>query len=159
MIFITVGTQPQLFKRLFDEIVRLVENGTIMDDIVAQTGFNSVNSDKIKTFDFIPSQQLLEYVNKADLIVSHGGTGSIIPALKLGKKVIGIPRLSKFGEHINDHQMDLINQLSAEGFIIPIYDIKELGPKIIESINFVPKKFVSGQSEIISKISEFINNN
>lgn len=95
-------------------------------------------------------------MQEASLIISHGGTGSIISALKLGKKVIGIPRIAELGEHINNHQKDLIDTLSQENLILPVYDIKELKSKIIESTSFVPNKFLSGQEALISELKEYI---
>ncbi len=156
MIFVTVGTQPQLFTRLFDELVNLIDENIITDRIIAQAGSNIVTNPSIESFDFLPSKKMLEYLQEASLIISHGGTGSIISALKLGKKVIGIPRIAELGEHINNHQKDLIDTLSQENLILPVYDIKELKSKIIESTSFVPNKFLSGQEALISELKEYI---
>lgn len=157
MIFITVGTQPQLFTRLFKKIEELIDNGEINDEIIAQVGLNVVNNDKIKCFSYLEMTEMRRFIKAADLIISHGGAGSIITALKMGKKVIGIPRLSKYGEHINDHQIDLINALSNENYIIPLYNIDLLKDAIEKSYNFNPKPFKSGQEEIIKDIKFFID--
>ena len=37
--------------------------------------------------------------------MSHGASGSIMKALNADKKVIAVTRLEKYGEHINDHQI------------------------------------------------------
>ena len=157
MIFLTVGTQPQPFRRLFNKIEELVENGIIKEQVVAQTGSNMIKSKKIVSFNYLPQDEMCSYIQRARLIISHGGVGSIITALKMGKKVIGIPRLAKYGEHINNHQVDLINVLSKKKLIIPLWDIDMLEQAIIKSENFSPLPFISGQEEMINDIRNFIN--
>lgn len=157
MIFVTVGTQPQLFKRLFDKLESLVSSGIIKEEVIAQVGANILKGNRIRTFDYLPLQEMYDYMRSADLIISHGGTGSIITALKMGKKVIGVPRLSEYGEHVNNHQMDLITVLSREKLIIPLFDIELLEDAILESKNFVPTLFKSGQDELILDIRHFID--
>lgn len=157
MIFVTVGTQPQPFKRLFDKLDSLVESGIITEEVIAQVGSNAVKCRKIKSFDYLPLEEMYSYIQKARLIISHGGTGSIITALKMRKKVIGVPRLAKYGEHINDHQTDLIRILSKERLIIPLWDIDMMGQVITESESFSPAPFKSEREELINDIRNFIN--
>lgn len=159
MIFVTVGTQRQPFARLFSEIIKLVENGDITEEIVCQTGTYDLNHPKIKSFKYLPYIEMVEYINKADLIISHGGTGSIVPTIKHNKKVIGIPRLVKFHEHLNDHQKDLIDELSEAGYIIPLYDVSNLLSAIKKSREFTPKPFISGRDEVIEDLKNYIENN
>lgn len=157
MIFVTVGTQPQPFKRLFDKLELLVSNDVIKEKIIAQVGMNVLQEGKIQSFDYLPLQEMYNYIKSADLVISHGGTGSIITALKMGKKVIGVPRLSEYGEHVNNHQVDLITILSREKHIIPLFDIDLMENAIAESKNFVPVPFKSGQKELIADIKSFID--
>lgn len=157
MIFVTVGTQPQHFNRLFDELTRLVNKNEIDEKIIAQTGNNEVKSDIIECFDYKDLAQMKQIIQDARLIISHGGTGSIITALKMGKKVIGVPRLAKYGEHVNDHQKDLIDVLSENNLIIPVYDIKNLKKAILQSENFVPNQFISGTHIIMNDICEYLS--
>jgi len=157
MIFVTVGTQPQPFKRLFDKLELLVSNDVIKEKIIAQVGMNVLQEGKIQSFDYLPLQEMYNYMKSADLIISHGGTGTIITALKMGKKVIGVPRLSEYGEHVNNHQVDLITILSREKHIIPLFDIDSMENAIAESKNFVPVPFKSGQKELIADIKSFID--
>jgi len=158
MIFITVGTQPQQFNRLFNEVKNLVDQGLINEEVVAQVGSSDLDSQKIKIFKYLSLNETIDNINRARIIISHGGTGSIITSLKMGKKVIGVPRLSKFGEHVNDHQIDLIDELSKQELILPVYDIHDLYKTIQECDNFIPKKFVSGQEILINDIKNYILN-
>ena len=89
MILVTLGTQHQEFTRLLDYI----EEIKIKDEIIVQAGYTKYKSKKMKIFDFIDYEKMNEYVKKADLIITHGGTGSITGPLKEGKKVIACARI------------------------------------------------------------------
>ena len=117
MILVTVGTQKQSFNRLFD----LIRNSKELkkEELIVQRGYTKCNNSKrIKAFDFIPLDEMEEYISKADLVISHGGVGTIFSAIKKGKKVIAVPRLEKYGEHINDHQIEICEALENEGYIL-----------------------------------------
>ncbi len=116
MVFLSVGTQKQQFTRLFELVLNCkeIEN----EKIVAQSGYTKYDSDRIESFDFTSFENMEEYIKNADLIICHGGVGTIFSALKEGKKVIAIPRLSKYGEHINDHQIEICEELENEGYIL-----------------------------------------
>ena len=117
MVLITVGTQKQEFNRMF-ELVRKSKE-LKKEELIVQRGYTKCNNSKrIKAFDFIPLEQMEEYISKADIIISHGGVGTIFSAIKRGKKVIAIPRLEKYGEHINDHQIEICEELEKEGYIL-----------------------------------------
>lgn len=157
MIFITVGTQPHQFKRLFDEVVKLVDNGDIMEEIIAQTGSLKLHHPKIKSEQFMSQEDLDYYIDNADIIISHGGVGSILTSIKKNKKVIGVPRLSRFGEHINDHQVDLINALAMKNYIIPVLKIDTLKDSIKNISKFMPPKFISQKDVLIKDIENYID--
>ena len=157
MIFVTVGTQRQPFTRLFNELVRLVDDNQLQDEIVCQTGTYELNHHKIKSFNYLPYSEMVDYIKNADIIISHGGTGSILPPIKNNKKVIGIPRLQMYGEHLNDHQKDLIDTLSEKNMIISVYDVKDLQSAIERIKDFEPNSFNSGRDIIIEDIRNFIN--
>lgn len=117
MVLVTVGTQKQSFDRLFN----LIRNSKELkkEELVVQRGYTKCNNSKrIKAFDFIPLDQMEDYISKADLLISHGGVGTIFSAIKKGKKVIAVPRLAKYGEHINDHQIEICEALEKEGYIL-----------------------------------------
>ena len=71
----------------------------------------------------------------------------------MGKKVIAVPRYHKYGEHVNDHQLQIVQTFDGQGFI------KELKDAIKEINDFKPKKFESNTKNIIDIIENFIENN
>ena len=88
MILVTLGTQDKSFKRLLDAISKEIDKGTIKDKVVVQAGYTKYKNDKMEIFSSLPSDELEELIKKADLIITHGGVGSILTALKYKKKVI-----------------------------------------------------------------------
>ena len=94
MILITVGTQDKQFIRIFKIVENAIKKGVVKEEVIAQVGYTKFQSDYIKTFDFITDKDLKEYIDKADLIVTHGGIGSLTSAINSKKKVFVMPRLS-----------------------------------------------------------------
>ena len=69
----------------------------------------------MKILDEVPQDEFAKLVDKADVIITHGGVGSIITAITKGKKVIAVPRLGKYNEHVNDHQVEIIESFNEKG--------------------------------------------
>ncbi len=155
MILVTLGTQKQPFTRLLDYIEKL----KIKDEIIVQAGHTKYESKKMKIFDFISYDEMNRLIDKSDLIITHGGTGSIVEPLKKGKKIIACPRLKKYGEHVDDHQQELVGVFVDEGYILSLNENDDLNDKIEESKNFIVKKYVSNTAEFIKKLEENIENN
>ena len=151
-----LGTQNNSFKRLLKELDRLKENKIIKEEIIVQAGYTKYESKNLEIFDFIDKNKLEEYQDKADLIITHGGVGSIISSIKNGKKVIAVPRLKEYGEHVNNHQKDIVENFSEQGYIIGINNIKELEKAYKDIKNFKPKKYIPNNSKIIKIVEDFI---
>ena len=101
MIFVTVGSRSYPFDRLFKKLDELYENGTLKEKLFAQIGTSSYKPKHYEYIDFISPDEFQEKINEADIVVSHGASGSIMKALNAGKKVIVVTRLEKYGEHIS----------------------------------------------------------
>ena len=127
MIFVCVGSRDYQFNRLLQALDELVEAGRITDEIVAQTGSSEYEPKHYTWYRYLDQDVFRDYQQKADLIISHGGTGALIGALKLGKQVIAVPRLAQYGEHIDDHQTQVCGALTAEGYLRQVLDMKKLG--------------------------------
>ena len=157
MILVTLGTQDKSFKRLLDAIQLQIDKGNIKGKVIVQAGFTKYESKDMEIFDLIPTDEFKKLVKGADLIITHGGVGSIMDALKQGKTVIAAPRLKKFGEHDNDHQLEIINNFADLGYIIPLKDFNKLGKLLEKARSFVPNKLKSNTDHMINIIDNFIN--
>lgn len=118
LIFVTVGSRNYPFDRLFKKLDELYENGILTDEMFAQIGTSTYKPKHFKYKDFISQEEFLENVKKADIVVAHGASGSIMKALNEKKKVIAVTRLKKYGEHINDHQIQNNEAFSENGYVL-----------------------------------------
>lgn len=157
MILVTLGTQDKNFVRLLEKIDQLINNGLIKDKVIVQAGFTKYNSENMEIFNLIPQDEFNDLMDKADIIITHGGVGNIISALEKNKKVIAVPRLAKYGEHINDHQTQIIAKFNALGYIIGLQDVDELDDAVKQIKKFKPKKFVHDNSKMLNLVSELID--
>lgn len=158
MILVLLGTQNNDFHRLLAEVELNIQNGNINEEVVVQAGFTKYKSDKMKIFDMISKENLEDLIKKADLIITHAGVGSIEMSLEQNKKVIAVPRLKKYGEHVNDHQKDIESEFNKKGWLIGIDDVSELSKALKKVKKFIPKKYDKPRSEeIIYIIKTFID--
>ena len=159
MILVMLGTQNNSFHRLLEEVQRCIDNKIIQDEVIVQAGATRFKSNDMKIFKLVSAKKLNQYVKDANFIITHGGVGSIVSCLKMGKKVIAVPRYKQYGEHVNDHQLQIIQTFDAQGFIKGIKAVDELEEAIEEIPQFKPEKFVSNTNNIVKIIDEFIENN
>lgn len=118
MIFVTVGSRNYPFDRLFKKLDELYEEGVLSEPMFAQTGTSSYQPKHYEFKDFISQEEFFEKIKEADIVVSHGASGSIMKALNAGKKVIAVTRLEKYGEHINDHQIQNNTAFGSNGYVL-----------------------------------------
>lgn len=139
MVFVSVGTQKQQFLRIF----KMVENSKVLkdDEIVAQTGNTKFSSKKIKMIKSIDTSKFNEYIKKADFVICHGGVGTIFNALENNKRVLVVPRLGKYNEHINDHQLEVAGELEKEGYLLMYKDGENFDDYVKKLKEFTPKKY------------------
>lgn len=156
MIFVCVGSREYQFNRLLKKLDELVGQGEIEDEVFAQIGQSDYLPQNYEYKRFLSMDEFKEYQRKADLIISHGGTGALIGALKLGKQVIAVPRLARYGEHIDDHQTQVSGVLAEEGYLRCVMDMEDL----IKEIRFLKENPISKvfdkPSNVINIIDEFI---
>ncbi len=159
MILITLGTQDKKFYRLLVAVQKLIDNKIIQDEVVVQAGCSSdFKSNDMKIFDLISLDEFDDLIKKCDILITHGGVGSIITGLKNNKKVIAAARLQKYGEHVNDHQLQIIENFSTAGYILSLDNFDEL-EKVLDKINkFKPKKYKSNTKKFINMLEKEIKN-
>ena len=127
MIFVTVGTHEQQFDRLVKYIDELKKNEIIRDDVIIQTGYSTIKPEYCIWSRFFPYSDMTQYIQKAQIIVTHGGPSSFIPVLQAGKIAVIVPRHKRFKEHVNDHQLDFCRIIAQrQRNLIVIEDIESL---------------------------------
>lgn len=158
MILVLLGTQHNEFTRLLQKIEDCIDNGFINEKVIVQAGFTKYNTDKMEVFDMISKETLDSLIDEANLIITHGGVGSIIIALKKHKRVIAVPRLHEFNEHVNDHQRQIINVFNEKKYLIGIQNVEDLPEALNDIKNFIPEKYEGNNKKIIKIIEDFIEN-
>lgn len=156
MILILLGTQNNSFHRLLKEVDKLIEKKKIKEEVIVQAGYTKYESKNMKIFNLISKEELERYQDKADLIITHGGVGSIISSIKKGKKTIAIPRLHEYHEHVNNHQKEIVELFGKRGYILGINNVNELEKALLDIKNFKPSKFKNNNQKMLEIISDFI---
>ncbi|MBI2530528.1 MAG: beta(1,3)galactosyltransferase EpsH [Candidatus Diapherotrites archaeon] len=155
-IFIPVGTHPMQFNRLLGKIDELIESKKLGGNIFAQTGYSTYKPKHFKYSKFLDFGAFKQRMKNADLIITHGGEGVIGTALQLNKKMVIVPRLARFHEHTNDHQLELTRAVADSGNAIAVYDIAEL-ENALEKINKIKLKRTAHAEGIMKIIEGFLN--
>lgn len=118
MILVLCGTQKQDFSRMLAEVEKLAPNNRI----VVQLGHTDFYSDKMELFDFMAHDKLKLLYDQAKVIMTHAGAGSMFTAIEKRKKTLVFPRLQKYNEHVDDHQLQLAEKLAELGYLLVFND-------------------------------------
>lgn len=152
MIFITYGTQPHDF-RFLSTVVNQIDSKY---QVVVQLGEskNIITRENTKVYNY--TEQFDKFASECDILITHGGVGSIMTGLKGHKKVIVVPRLEEFAEHVDSHQLEVSNKLAKNGYIHKFRrteDINEVIEQVLDNY-YIPyesntKKFVENIEAIL----------
>lgn len=156
MIFVCVGSREYQFNRLLKALDDLVSKGMVPEKIVAQIGQSEYKPKNYEWYRYIDRDDFKNYQSKANLIISHAGTGALVGALKLEKQVIAVPRLAKYGEHIDDHQLQISGVLAGEGYLREVLDMETLGDAIAEAYREPIVKKFDKPSNVVNIIEDFL---
>ncbi|MDD6323550.1 MAG: glycosyltransferase [Bacilli bacterium] len=159
MILVTLGTQDKPFTRLLEAVQKQIDNGNIKDEVIVQAGYTKFKSKDMKIYDLIPYEKFDKLVEQCDILITHGGVASILNGIKNEKKVIAAARLKKYGEHTNDHQLQIISDFAKKGYLLELKDFDKLNDVIEKTKKFKPKKYVSNTENFIRHIKNYIDNN
>jgi beta-1,4-N-acetylglucosaminyltransferase len=138
MIFTTVGTTQ------FDELVEAMDKiaPELNEEVVIQLGDAKYIPRNCKHFTF--ENDLLKYFEKADIVIAHGGAGITFEVLNLGKKLVSVEN-----PHVLEgHQIDLLGELSKEGYLIWCKDLNDIKNCIEDAKNMKMKHYVRPECEI-----------
>jgi len=147
MIYVTVGTDNHDFSRLIEAMDEL----NTKEKVVIQLGNTTYRPKNKEWFTFESNERIEELYIKSDVIITHAGAGSIIRSLKNGKVPIVVPRLKKYGEHINNHQMDIASALAKRGKIVVVENVGDLEKEIKKR----KRDFVEDHS-LVKKIKKYL---
>lgn len=159
MIFVTVGNDFRSFDRLLkkmDEIAPFIPT-----EILIQRGYSQYRPRNEEHFDFVSMDKALEYIRKSQLVVSHAGIGTIILCKEFGTPILILPRRKIYGEHMNDHQLEIAKALEKKENenIHVIYEEDQLKDSILKILQEGRKKTAEknvGKANLVKTIKEFV---
>jgi len=155
MIFLTVGTQFP-FDRLIKTVDELVSHNGFEQKIFAQIGNSLYQPRNFKAVSSLEKQLFDKRMREASSIISHAGMGTIMMALDNRKPLLAMPRLSKYGEVVNDHQVAIARKFEELGLILVAYKEHELPKKLEELKSFVPQQKQSEANLVADRVARFL---
>ena len=156
MIFIVLGTQKFQLNRLLKEVDDSIEQGRITQKVIAQVGMSDYEPKHYQYYRYIDKEQFDEYISKARVIITHSGVGSIISALKLNKPVVVYPRLKKYKEHVDDHQLDIAKAFEKKKYVLCCYENETLQDVLKRCMHYPFQKYTSNTNKIIGIVEDFL---
>lgn len=156
MIFLSVGTQFP-FDRLVKAVDDACEEGLIYEEIFAQVGKSFYKPRNFKSVISLEKEVFDKRFREASGIISHAGMGTITMALDNKKPLFVMPRLKKYGEVVNDHQVAIARKFEELGHILVAYEAEDLPKKIKKLKFFVPRPRESGAELVAERISSFLS--
>ena len=157
LIFVCLGSQQYPFDRLLKKLDELKGAGKIREEIFAQIGSSNYIPEFYSWERFITQEVYEKKLDEASMVISHGGTGAIVKALKKGKKVIAIPRQAKYGEHADDHQFQIVDFMCENGYVYKVVEMSELQGTIDQAMADTRQKTFASTGNIVEIIEEFID--
>ena len=154
MILVILGTQDKKFPRLLEAVQKQIDLGNIdkREKIIVQAGSTKFTSKDMQIYDYIDVEEFEKLIEKANLIICHAGVGTILTALDKNKKIIAAARLKKYGEHVNDHQVQILENFKKAGYILALEDFDKLDVLMKEAKGFVPAELKSNKKYFLKQL-------
>lgn len=157
MVFVTVGSQKFQFDRLLKKIDQLAEAGKIAQPIIIQAGYCTYQPIHCTAKTFLDHDEFAQMLDQADLIITHAGAGTIVGSIKRGKKLIAVPRRKEYGEHVDDHQLQILSQFETTGQICVCYEVDDLEKALEQVEQIKPVGYKSNAGRIMDDIERYLN--
>ena len=145
MILVTVGTQKFQMDRLIKAVDELAGSGILNENFFIQSGHSTYTPQHCRYAAFLKKEEMEEKIDGCSILLSHAGVGSILMGLKRGKKVLVVPRMQKFGEHVDDHQIEIAESFAKAGYIKMVTDTETLAEAIVHCDAWTPQVFQSNK--------------
>ena len=157
MIFVALGTQKFQFNRLLKMIDQLIDMGKIDESVFAQIGNSDYIPKNFKYTSFLDKNEFEEKIKECDILITHSGVATIIAGLRNEKKIIVVPRLSKYGEHVDAHQVQIAQSFSEQNYVIMYAEGDNIEDLIIKAKHHKFARYVSQRKQMINVIKDFLN--
>lgn len=157
MIFIAVGTQKFQFNRLLQSFDYLIESGQIEEKVFAQVGYSDYIPQNYQHVNFLDSADFEKYILECSILVTHSGVGTIVTGLRNNKKIIVVPRQKRYGEHIDNHQIEIAEAFSKSQYVQMCMDENMLyeAIEITRKREFIP--YISQREKTVMLVENYLS--
>ena len=156
MIFVAVGTQKFQLNRLLKAVDDLLESGQLTDEVFAQTGHSDYIPRNYRYQDFLSKDDFQSRISQCDLLITHSGVATIIAGLKCHKPVVVVPRLAKFAEHVDDHQVQIARSFSEKNLLLMCGEADDLAQTVKQAETHTFDTYVSQKERVVSTVREYL---
>ena len=156
MIFVAVGTQKFPFNRLLKGIDDLIEQGKLKDEVFAQIGHTDYVPRNYGYKDFLTQDDFQSRIGGCDVLITHSGVATIIAGMRMEKPVVVVPRFAKFGEHVDDHQLQIAESFSTKNLVLMCRNVEELADLVESAKTHTFSKYVSQRDKVTQTIRDYL---
>ena len=156
MIFIAVGTQKFQMNRMLRAVDDLIEKQKIHEKVLAQTGYSDYVPQHFQHQPFMDTEIFDENIQRCDLLITHGGVGTIVKGMKSGKPVIVFPRLARFKEHVDDHQLQIAQAFGDKNYVLVCQQENDLIGLIQESRTHKFDLYTSQRQKMLDLLDNYL---
>ena len=156
MVFVAVGTQKFQLNRLLKGIDDLIDQGQLEEEVFAQIGHSDYVPRNYGYQDFLTKEDFQNYISNCDVLITHSGVATIIAGLKLRKSVVVVPRLARFGEHVDDHQLQIAQSFAEKNLLLMCEDPENLGETVERARTHSFAEYVSQRDLMVKTIREYL---
>lgn len=152
--FVTVGNATQPFDRLLKAVASMSVH--LPSPIVVQRGISRISHEKWQVRDYMEMGEFEVMVQEADLLIMHGGAGSIIHAVSSGKRPVVMPRRAKYGELVDDHQLEFVLQLQRKGYVVLAREAEDLPRAVMQALAKREIRFGGGEPPLVLEVTKLL---
>lgn len=156
MIFVAVGTQKFQLNRLLKAVDDLVEQGQLEGEVFAQVGHSDYTPRNYGYQSFLSKDDFQDCISRCDLLITHSGVATIIAGLKQNKPVLVVPRLAQFGEHVDDHQIQIAKSFSEKNLLLMCQDVEQLAQTVSQARTHRFDPYVSQRKLVIQTVRDYL---
>jgi len=157
MIFVTVGLEKFSFSRLIRAVDSLARRDILKEEVFMQIGSGDYVPQHCSWKEKMSFALFIRRLESCRIVISHAGVGTILLSIQNNKIPIVIPRLKRFKEAVDDHQLDLVRELDKSNAIIPLYDMRDLEVYIKQYDQIIStKKLEIGNVDYLNNYLEHI---
>lgn len=156
MIFIAVGTQKFSMNRLLEYMDELLEKKLIKDEVFAQIGHSSYCPAHYDYANFLSKNQFEQKIDSCELLITHGGVGTIVASAQKRKPIIVVPRLKKYKEHLDDHQTEIASEFEKHGYVLRCDEMANLMETIERAKTYSFRPYESQRAKMLEYLENYI---